>query len=601
MDFSQNLNTKTKLMRQQWDEDSFCPEELKRQHDYLMSIAYKDSLTGLPNKASLYEDFPMIIKKEPDYKASLLFIDIDNFKNYNATMGHSFGDQLIISVGKRLSDLLGDKCTTYRFGGDEFVILISDINSINEIEEYVKRIMQSFRDPISVMDIMIHVSVSIGVAIYPDHGTSYDELLGCSDVAMYNAKEMGKNQCSIYNKNMQGIVSERMELEKYLRSAIEKGELELYYQPLVELATGKISGFEALLRWNSKELGFVSPLKFIKVAEESGLIIPIGEWVLRNACFFLKKLHSIGHGNINMAVNISIIQLMQDDFVQTILHLLDFINLKPQHLELEITESIFMKSYGLTNHKLEQLRQKGIKIALDDFGQGYSSLSKLHNLPIDTLKVDKVFVDGIISDKSSKAIAEMIIMMGHKIGLTVLAEGVETQEQMDYLTEHKCDKMQGYLFSKPIPEKEVLKLLEGKENTKGIASMWDWKVEYSVNIDEIDVQHKKLFEIGKRISSMVFLNTGIEHYQEISDILGELNQYVKYHFAYEENRMEKKGYVHFNTHKNEHDFIVKKLESLENTFTGDNQNEMLMEMIDFVFVWISNHILKEDMKYKDYI
>lgn len=603
----QNLTEKNEELSALYEETSALyeeltasEEELRQQNDRLQQIVYHDSLTGLPNKMSLYEKLSIGLTRDSSKMKALLLIDIDNFKMINDSMGHIFGDQLIIDIGKRMSDLLGGQNNVYRQGGDEFIILACDISAIEEVQEYAVGIVQSFRAPFYIMNSILYTSVSIGIAIYPDHCTNHDELFKCADIAMYKAKESGRNGYIIYNEHMQETVKERMNLERHLRTAIDNNELELYYQPQVDLETGEICGFEALLRWNSPELGFVSPLRFIKVAEDSRLIIPIGEWVLRNACFFIKKLHSMGYGHLTMSVNISIIQILQEDFVQTVLNLIHFIQLQPSCLELEITESVFMESYGNIKDKLEMLREKGIKIALDDFGQGYSSLSNLHYLPIDILKVDKCFIDDISSDRSSKSITEMIIMIGRKMGLIVLAEGVETQEQKDYLIKSNCHKMQGYLFSKPVPKKEVLKMLTGKETMINTSDL-EWKVEYSVNIEEIDAQHKNMFEIGKRISNMLFDNDANEHSQEISTIIKELKQYVENHFLLEEGLMKKNGYVYFNTHKIEHEFIAQRLTVFESVPSGHKQNEMLTEMIDFVFVWISNHILNEDMKYKDYI
>ncbi len=575
-------------------------EELNQQNERLQQIAYRDPLTGLPNRIALYEKLSVDLTREPVKMEALLLIDIDNFKMINDTMGHSFGDQLIIDIGKRISDIVDHKDIIYRPGGDEFIILGCDISAIEEVHERAVRIIQSFRNPFYIMDSTLHASASIGIAIYPDHGISPDELFKCADIAMYKAKESGRNGHVIYNEHMQEIVIERMNLEKHLRTAIDRSELELYYQPQIEVETGEICGFEALLRWNSPELGFVSPLRFIKVAEDSQLIIPIGEWVLRNACFFLKKLHSMGYGHLTMGVNISIIQILQDGFVQTIMNLLNFIQLEPQYLELEITESIFMQSYGDINHKLEQLRRKGIKIALDDFGQGYSSLGNLHYLPIDTLKIDKCFIDSIGADKPKESIADMIILIGRKMELTVLAEGVETQEQRDYLAKNNCHKIQGYLFGKPVPKKEVLKMLTGKE-TMASTSALEWKAEYNMDIEKIDAQHKEMFDIGKRISKLLFDNDNNEHSQEISIIIKELKQYTENHFLLEEQFMKENNYIHYHTHKTEHEFIIQKLAAFEDVPSGNMQNEMLTEMIDFVFVWISDHILYEDMKYKNHL
>jgi len=307
---------------------------------------------------------------------------------------------------------------------------------------------------------MFHTTVSIGISTYPEDGANADELMRSADIAIYKAKATGKNKYVFFNHEMQETVRQRMMIEKHLRNALQNNELLIYYQPQLDIKTGKISGFEALLRWNNNELGFVSPLEFIGTAEETHLIIPIGEWVLRNACFFLKQLHIRGYTNIIISVNVSILQLLQENFVDTVIRVLEFIKMDPKYLELEITESILMESYQAISDKLYRLKEIGVRIALDDFGQGYSSLSYLKQLPINTLKIDKSFVDSINFEESSDSLTGTIVMIGRKMGLTILAEGVETQEQMNYLIKHKCHKIQGYLISKPLPQEEVIKFYE---------------------------------------------------------------------------------------------------------------------------------------------
>jgi len=302
--------------------------------------------------------------------------------------------------------------------------------------------------------------VSVGIAIYPDHGTNTEDLLRHADLAMYKAKAEGKNRYYIYNRDLQVEFDKRMKIEKNLRGALGNNEFFLHYQPQVDLLEGKITGFEALIRWNNPELGFVSPLDFINIAEETHLIIPIGQWVLRNACLFLKKLNDMGHQNLMIAVNVSILQLLQDDFVDMVLAVIEEFGLKPRQLELEITESIMMQSFQNIRTRLLQLRKAGVRIALDDFGKGYSSLSYLGQLPINTLKIDKSFIDALLTGKMGESFIDTIVMMGRKMGLVVLAEGVEKKEQMEYLMKHKCHRAQGYYISKPMPEERAILLFK---------------------------------------------------------------------------------------------------------------------------------------------
>jgi EAL domain-containing protein (putative c-di-GMP-specific phosphodiesterase class I) len=267
---------------------------------------------------------------------------------------------------------------------------------------------------------------------------------------------------------MNDAISERVLLEKHLRTALDNNEFVLHYQPQLDIATNKVSGLEALIRWNSPELGFVSPLKFISIAEDTHLIIPIGEWVLKNACLFLKKLHQQGYSDMLMSVNISMLQLIQDDFANKVMEILDELKLDPKYLELEITESILMESYEAIAEKLKLLKGKGVRIALDDFGKGYSSLNYLKQLPISTLKIDKSFVDTISADDKNKSLTDLIVTIGITMGLCVVAEGVETQEQLDYLVEHKCSKIQGYFFSRPVPDEAVVDAIKEREGGQSI-------------------------------------------------------------------------------------------------------------------------------------
>jgi len=429
----------------------------KKYESRLKEIAYHDSLTGLPNRLALYEDFEKHMNTFPQKTMALFFIDSDNFKFINDTMGHSIGDRLIKKMGDRLTALFeGLNSTVYRLGGDEFVIFIR-YDQIDEVYRYAQEIKRSFNSPLDIGENTLCITVSIGIAIYPSNGSNIQELIKNADIALYKAKESGRNCYTLFSDDMHEKVMERMLIEKHLRNAITNNELDVYYQPQVDAMTGAISGFEALLRWKNSELGFVPPLKFIGVAEETRLINPIGKWVLQKACTFLKKMHEIQHAHTSIAVNISIFQLLQEDFVEVVEEILNSTGIAPEYLELEITESILMDSYIVISSNLDRLKKLGIKIALDDFGKGYSSLSYLRQLPIDTLKIDKCFIDSIHPDKDHAGLTGMIVKLGKNLGLTVIAEGVEWQEQMDYLIKNGCHKIQGYFISKPLPENDILK------------------------------------------------------------------------------------------------------------------------------------------------
>lgn len=431
--------------------------EIKKNEARLREYAYHDTLTGLPNRLALYEDFEKQITASPGKTAALFIIDSDNFKFINDSMGHSLGDILIKKMGERLTSIFKDQGSKiYRLGGDEFV-LFTFYDRIDEVFRYAQEIERNFNEPIEIEENTVCITVSVGIATCPANGNSIDELIKNADIALYKAKDAGKNCYVLFSDEMHEKIKQRMLIEKHLRNAIENNELDLYYQPQVDATTGDITGFEALLRWHNRELGFVPPLSFISVAEETRLINPIGKWVLQKACSFLKKIHATGNEDVTVAVNVSIFQLLQDDFVDIVEETLYSEGIAPDCLELEITESILMESFNVISLILRKLKKLGVRIALDDFGKGYSSLSYLRQLPIDTLKIDKCFVDGIRSDIESSDLTGMIVKLGQNLGLTVIAEGVEEQEQMEHLKENGCHRIQGYLICRPLPENDVLR------------------------------------------------------------------------------------------------------------------------------------------------
>ncbi|MNB87774.1 Phytochrome-like protein cph2 [compost metagenome] len=441
-------------------------QELVEQYDMLVEnqkhmhrLAYVDELSNLPNRVCLLESMEKYLQCSGG-KAALLFVDTDNFKYINDTLGHKSGDVLIQKASERLQSVVREGDMLSRLGGDEFVIFIKDIENHEDVLDLAERIMRAFRQSFLIGESYLYVSVSIGISFYPEDGETTEQILKNADVAMYRAKEDGKGTYVVYDKSMHTAFNERMNIEKHLRSAMNNNEFELYYQPQVDIQSGLISGFEALIRWNSPTLGFVSPLSFIKIAEDSRLIIYIGEWVLRESCIFMKGIQDRMGIPYKISVNISIIQLLQDDFVEMVQESLAESGLKPSCLELEITESIFMESFESIVNKLQFLKSQGIRIALDDFGTGYSSLSYLQQLPISTLKMDKTFIDSLSEKAYSQSFVQTIIQLGHNMGLEVVAEGVEEISQLDFLRKSGCDKVQGYLVSRPVPKQEVVELLE---------------------------------------------------------------------------------------------------------------------------------------------
>ena len=452
-------------LRQQYDQLIENQRRLTESEEKMYYLAYHDVLTGLPNKMALYEKGTNTILAGSDNNTALMFVDIDNFKYINDTMGHGFGDRLIAKASDRLLSVVANKGDVYRFGGDEFIILLHSVENTEMISKVAACILASFKDPVEMDNSLLHISISIGISISPEHGNDIMELIKRADIAMHRAKEAGKGKIVVFDHPMNDTFAERMNIEKQLYSAMARDEFELFYQPQVDLSLNKVTGLEALLRWNSPELGVVSPLKFIKIAEDSHLIIPLGAWVLRTACTFLKSLHDQGLQHLTISVNISMLQLLQTDFNELVLDTLRTCGLKPEYLELEITESILVESYDHVSSRLNELRDHNIRIALDDFGTGYSSLSYLTHLPISTLKIDKSFIDSIHTGTHQTALIEQIIIIGKKMNMCVVAEGVEQNNQLEYLKEQNCDKIQGYLFSKPKSAQDVKQLLAQWENT----------------------------------------------------------------------------------------------------------------------------------------
>ncbi len=421
----------------------------------LKVMLYLDLLTGLANRRKLLERLPSFLHDATSRDKAILYIDVDNIKLINDTMGHMFGDSLLAAIAKRLSASLRPPDEIYRLDGDEFIILAA-FSSVPELSAKANAILSLFEDPLAIDKTNIHLSISIGISCYPLHGTDPLELLKYADIAMYRSKQDGKNRARLFSTDMMSSINDRMNIGEFLHDALMNNELSVHFQPQIAVGTRKVVCFEALIRWNNPVLGNVPPDRFIAVAEETHMIIQIGEWVLWNACKFLKKLHTEGFGELMMSVNISMTQLLQNDFVAMIKRIVEETGIPPNKLELELTESILMESWQIIDNQLANLRQLGIGIALDDFGKGYSSLSYLHQLPISVLKIDKIFIDGIHEANQDTSITGNIVRIGKKLGLEVIAEGVENETQFEYLALQQCDRIQGWLFSKALSETEAL-------------------------------------------------------------------------------------------------------------------------------------------------
>lgn len=433
-------------------------EQIYNSEEELKNLVYFDSLTKLPNRIALTNDIQEHVKQQESITAALMIIDIDNFKYINDTLGHHFGDEFLIEIAKIFLNLSSQSIRVYRIGGDEFAFLVTA--SMPQIEIAAQEIMNCFHKPIYMDKIKIHTTLSMGIAVYPFAGKTVQQLLKNADIAMYEAKQRGKERYVFFDDVMNYRIIEKTKIEHNLQFALDNKEFMLYFQPQYKTSNDKISGFEALIRWKSRELGMVPPNDFIKIAEESQKIVAIGKWVFVNSCDFASKLIKRGYKDIKVSVNISIVQLIQDDFTDFILATIESKNLDFKLIELEITETVLIRSVQEAYTKLETLRSKGVSISLDDFGTGYSSLSYLQNLPITTLKMDRAFVEDITKNTITENLASFIISMAHKLNLEVIAEGVETKLQLDTLKKYNCDKVQGYYYSKPVPEEQAFLLLE---------------------------------------------------------------------------------------------------------------------------------------------
>lgn len=427
-------------------------KQLKDKNEEIKYLAYYDALTQLPNRNGLHELFNAKIEeaRRNNKKLATLFFDLDRFKSVNDLFGHTIGDQLLTEVAKRLKGNFIVEHIVTRFGGDEFIIVLFDTDTSQTVQA-VEKIIEILGQPFTLSGNEMYITPSIGVSMYPEDGADIESLIKNADIALYRAKEKGRNTYEFFTSDMNIVALKRAQLEKDLRHALQRGELELYYQPQVSLKNGKVIGMEALLRWNHPELGSISPDEFIPLAEESNLIIPIGEWVIKEACLQNKKWQQTVMPNMRVSVNLSAIQFHQQILVKVIEKILQEVDLEPQFLEIEITESIAMYNADYVISKLKKLKQLGVKISIDDFGTGYSSLSYLKQFTIDTLKIDRSF----INDLDNSGIISTIIAMAKYLNLNVIAEGVETVEQIHFLKKKLCDEVQGYYFSKPLPAREI--------------------------------------------------------------------------------------------------------------------------------------------------
>ncbi|WP_017654139.1 putative bifunctional diguanylate cyclase/phosphodiesterase [Fortiea contorta] len=431
--------------------------------------ASHDLLTNLPNREFFHQRLveSLQLAHQNHHQLAVCFLDLDRFKKINDTLGHRIGDQLLQSVAQRLKKCLGSADTLARWGGDEFILLLPEIKDVHGVAHIQEHILAAFKPAFSIENHCLHISASIGVALYPIHGEDAETLIKNADAALARVKSQGRNNYQFYHSAITSQATELLILENSLHSALERQEFEVYYQPQVNITTGKITKIEALLRWNSFDLGLIPPEKFIPIAEETGLIISIGEWVLKTACTQNKAWQEMLElPALTVAVNLSARQFQQSNLAEMVAQILSETQLNHECLELEITESVAMKNISLTQATLRELHNMGVAISIDDFGTGYSSLSYLKTFPLHGLKIDKSFVRDLRHGNNDVAIATAIIALAHGLNLAVVAEGVETEEQRNLLQILNCELMQGYLFSRPLSVEDTTKLLQKSQSCR---------------------------------------------------------------------------------------------------------------------------------------
>jgi len=435
----------------------------QKQMEYL---AYHDSLTNLPNRAYLDEQLSKILDRvnKLNTQLAILFIDLDRFKIINDTLGHAVGDAMLIEVGNRIKNIITDNTLLARIGGDEFVVVITSKDVKKRAIILAEQLLSTIRKPIKAYSYRLNTTASIGIAIYPNHSRDKQELLKYADAAMYAAKDNGKDTFQFYTTKLSLDIKDRLNIEQELSKALDNNEFYLYYQPQYNIQSGKITAIEALIRWENNKLGFVSPDEFIEIAEETGLIISIGYYVIEEACSAYMRLLELGYRLDKISINVATIQFREDDFVQKVKDIFAKTGIEAKNVELEITERFLMEFSIQKMSIVENLRSLGCHISIDDFGTGYSSMSYLKKLPLDTIKIDKSFIDEVPSNTHDVVVTKAIIALSKNLGYQVIAEGIENKEQEEFLKKNGCDRGQGYYFAKPMSEDDLIEFLKSKSS-----------------------------------------------------------------------------------------------------------------------------------------
>ncbi len=443
--------------------------ELMQAEKAVQQLAYYDLLTGLPNRLLLQDRLGHALAKAGRDRALLavLFLDLDRFKLINDTLGHPAGDRLLKTVGGRLNNCVRKSDTVARLGGDEFVIILPTVTHTEDVTRIAEKVLQSLSLPVMLEEKEVFTSTSIGIAMFPADGENVETLVKNADLAMYQAKEKGRGIYQFFSPDMNVRAMHRLTMETALRRALERNELRLFFQEQIDLVTGRITGIEALLRWQHPELGLLEPAEFLYLAEETGQIIGIGEWVLHNACSSNRDWQHAGIAPVRIAVNLSARQLSRYNLAEQVARVLDDTGLPPSWLELELTENTLMSHPDESLAVLKELKALGVSLVIDNFGTGFSSLNYLKKVPVDRLKIDRSFVKDLVTGPADTMVVKTIIAMAHNLGLKVIAEGVEDRIQRDFLHEHGCDAIQGFLASRPVPESKLLALMQNSRGSDG--------------------------------------------------------------------------------------------------------------------------------------
>lgn len=576
--------------------------DLKTTQSELHRKALYDPVTSLPNRVLFVDRLERLISAMPrDTQGNfgVMLLDLDSFKAVNDTLGHDTGDRLLNTVGNRLRLCLRAQDTVARMGGDEFALLLPEVRHAVDLATVARKIMATIEAPIHLDDNEFFITASVGIACYPVDSSSCRELLSVAEVAMYHAKSMGRNNFQFYAASLTSDAGERIELEADLRKALRQRELELYYQPKVDTLIGQMVGAEALLRWRHPVRGMIPPDRFIGIAEDTGMIMEIGAWVLRCACFSIVKWNRDALYPFRVAVNLSVRQFLADDFVDIVRSTLAETGCQPDWLELEITESLFMTRKPRITATFEALDALGVPMVLDDFGTGYSSLSYLTDFPVSCIKIDKSFVRDITTRQKSLELVRGIVSMGLALGMELVAEGVETGEQAACLDKLGCHVIQGYFYGRPMPEPEFdiwranfcsSRALGNDEITQLVQS--SWRDYLTTGNALIDGQHRELFGRITRLAQACRSGKGLD---EVSGVLNYLGDYVKEHFAAEEELLVSVNSPRYSEHKAAHRAFTEVIDELISRFQREGETLDLAIETNFAAIeWLTSHICGMD-------